>query len=65
MMKHLLFDIFLILTLASSISINIYQCYIIGFVQNIYFKQCGTSIIAIREAELNKMFDKLEEGSEK
>ncbi|NDB57199.1 hypothetical protein EB001_01930 [bacterium] len=65
MMKRLLFDILLILTLVGSISINIYQCYIIGFVKNMYFKQCGTSIITIRETELNKMFDKLEEGSEK
>jgi hypothetical protein len=64
-MRHLFFDILLIVGFSVSFGMNIVQYYAVQHVENMYFKQCGSSIIAIRESELNKMFDQLEEGSEK
>jgi hypothetical protein len=64
-MKRLFFDVFLMIGLASSICLNIFQFYAIDLLTESFDRQCGSSIITIRESELNKMFDKLEEGSEK
>jgi hypothetical protein len=64
-MRHLVFDILLIFCFSISIGFNIVQFYTFNYLEKMYFKQCGSSIIAIRESELNKMFDQLEEGSEK
>lgn len=64
-MRNLCFDIILIVGFALSVGLNVFQFYTMEHVEEMYFKQCGSSIIAIRESELNKMFDQLEEGSEK
>jgi hypothetical protein len=55
----------LIIGFALSVGLNVFQFYTMEHVEQMYFNQCGSSIIAIRESELNKMFDQLEEGSEK
>jgi len=64
-MRNLYFDIILIIGFALSVGLNVFQFYTMEHVEQMYFNQCGSSIIAIRESELNKMFDQLEEGSEK
>jgi len=64
-MRHFCFDIILMIGFALSVGLNVFQFYTMEHVEEMYFKQCGSSIIAIRESELNKMFDQLEEGSEK
>lgn len=64
-MRNLYFDIILSVGFALSVGLNVFQFYTMEHVEEMYFKQCGSSIIAIRESELNKMFDQLEEGSEK
>ncbi len=65
-MRHLVFDILLIFCFSISIGFNIVQFYTFNYLEKMYFKQCGTSIISIKEeTQLNQMFDKLEEGSEK
>ena len=45
---------------ALSVGLNVFQFYTMEYVEEIYFQQCGSSIISIRESELNAMFDKLE-----
>jgi hypothetical protein len=67
-MRHLFFDILLIVGFSVSFGMNIVQYYAVQHIENMYFKQCGTSIIAVKEEiQLNKMFDMLEsnEGGEK
>jgi len=65
-MRHFCFDIILIISFALSVGLNVFQFYSMEYIEEMYFKQCGSSIISIREQnQLNEMIDKLEEGSEK